>query len=157
MIEWFLSPKDDNERAISYAMKLYGSGQLADNVIDRYLDKDDRNLDRKLKTLQASKLASEQGLDWEDYRTDDSAEENRTAQGAVAYGAKQATPKRSAAVQAAFEAPEMKTVFKAQMARAGVESPGFFFKEAMRDLKALGQSATMGNKAKSILRYASFL
>lgn len=161
MIEWFLSPKDDNERAIAYAMKLYGANKAADTVLDRYLGAGDRDLDRKLKTLQVRDLASRQGLNADKFMDDDANEMNRTAQGAVSYGAKSATPRKAAAAQAfarePFSLPQAKTVVQAQMANVGMESPGFFFKEAMRDLRAVAGSATIGNRAKAILRVASVL
>jgi hypothetical protein len=160
MIEWFLSPSNDNERAISYAMKLYGAGELTKDLTNRLLSSSDRNLDRKLKQLQVRDLASRQGLNPDKFMDDDANEMNRTAQGAIAYGAKIAKPKSSLFVEAAgmsLPAQQPRTVFKAALKSAGGESPGFFFKEAMRDLKALGGAATMGGRAKAIARYASVL
>lgn len=161
MIEWFLKPSSDNERAISYAMKLYGAGQLTDLALDRYIGADDRNLDRNLKKLQARDLATKQGLNPDKFMDDDANEGSRTAQGVVSYGAQTATPKRAASVQAIarepFSLPQAKTVVQAQMANVGLDLPGFYFKEAMRDLKAVAGSATMGNRFKAILRVASVL
>lgn len=161
MIEWFLTPKDENEKAIAYAMKLYGSNKLADTAMDHFLGSGDRDLDRKLKTLQVRSLAGQQGIDPDKFMTDDANEMSKTAQGAISYGAQKAKPKASLAhamtSEAMFVPQKAQTVFKAALSGAGVESPGFFFKEAMRDLKALSGSATMAGRAKSIARYASFL
>ncbi len=160
MIEWFLSPKNDTERAIAYAMKLYSANKLGDALVDRFISSDDIKLDRSLKQLQVRDLASRQGLNPDKFMDDDANEMNRTAQGAIAYGAKTAKPKGSLFVEAAgmsLPAQQPRTVFKAALKSAGAESPGFFFKEAMRDLKALGGAATMGGRAKAIARYASVL
>ena len=161
MIEWFLKPKDENEKAIAYAMKLYGANKVADTAMDRFLGSDDRDLDRKLKTLQVRSLAGQQGIDPDKFMTDDANEMSRTAQGAISYGAQTAKPKASLA-HAMTAGPMLvpqtsQTAFKSALAGAGVESPGFFMKEALRNLKALGSSATMAGRAKSIARYASLL
>jgi hypothetical protein len=160
MIEWFLTPSSENERAIAYAMKLYSANKLGDALVDRFISSDDIKLDRSLKQLQVRDLASRQGLNPDKFMDDDANEMNRTAQGAIAYGAKTAKPKGSLFVEAAgmsLPAQQPRTVFKAALKSAGAESPGFFFKEAMRDLKALGGAATMGGRAKAIARYASVL
>lgn len=90
MIEWLLAPGNDSERSISYAMKLYGANQMGDNLMEHWLSKDDKSLDRRLKELQTRKLAGEMGLDYRKFMSDDAAEENRTTQAAIAYGAKPA-------------------------------------------------------------------
>jgi hypothetical protein len=85
MIEWFLSPKTDQERSIQYAMKLYGASRTGDEVINHYLERNDKKLDRKLKELQSRKLAKDQGIDWEDYTSDD-ALDNNLGTSVVRYG-----------------------------------------------------------------------
>ncbi len=159
MIEWFLSPKDENQRAISYAMKLYGANKLADQSLDYFIETEDEKLERQLKRLQVRDLASRQGLNPDKYMSDDSNEMSKTAQGAIAYGAESLKPKAGVFVPASFTIPaqQPRTAFKAAMHGAGVQSPGFFFKEAMRDLKAVAGSATMSGRAKAIARFASVL
>lgn len=159
MIEWFLSPKDENQRAISYAMKLYGANKVTEDVIDYAIDTEDEKLDRQLKRLQVRDLASRQGLNPDKYMSDDANEMSKTAQGAIAYGAESFKPGKGVFEPASLSIPaqQPRSAFKAAMHSAGTPSPGFFFKEAMRDLKAVAGSATMGSRAKAIARFASVL
>lgn len=149
MIEWFLQPKNDTERSLTYAMKLYSANQLADEGFKRYLEKDDKTADRKLKELQTRKLARDQGLDYERFMSDDDSEENRTAQGAIAYGARVTKPK--AAVRSV-----MRTM--APQAIADLERGPAAMARNVAELMRKFESGTIAQKfPKAAIKYASFL
>jgi hypothetical protein len=162
MIEWFLQPANDNERAISYAMKLYGANQVVDKAVDGFLNSEDKNLDRALKRLQGQKLAREQGLDWERYMSDDSAEENRTTQGAIAYGAKHAERMKpighsfaAVSVKAAPKPSEFAEFMRA--AKSGASDAFFAPSRALSDLMRDAKAGKVAQNAGKFFRYASFL
>lgn len=162
MIEWFLSPSNDSERAISYAMKLYGANQAVDRALDTFLTSDDKKLDLSLKQLQVQKLAREQGLDWKRYMDDDAAEDDRTAQGAIAYGAQQAGKMKplvsasTATVKSAATVPSPLSELLSA-AKGGAKDAFFGPARILSDLMRDEKTVKLAQNAGKIFRYASFL
>ncbi len=148
MIEWFLSPKTDQERSIQYAMRLYGIGKISDQVVDYYLQKNDKNLDRKLKQLQGKKLATEQGLYWKDYTSDD-AMDHGFGTAAVKYGL-------DLSKDAKFPFPIPNTNQKsllARMAEIAKQGLGFQYDAQEHTIKSLSNLMKGAKKGTMIARY----
>lgn len=146
MIEWFLSPKNDNQRDIAFAMKMFSANQIADSAIDRYLDADDKKLERARNELQIRESATRQGLDWRKYMTDDAAEEDKTnTQRAISALSRPKTVRESVAVSVSSPLHLGQLKSTASSAKGTIA-------QLMRDLKA----GTMAADSK-ILRFATHL